>query len=530
MSRLPTVGGDDNTWGNILNDFLGVEHNADGTLKNVARPSDLSSKADTATVNSELAAKADDSTVVHNTGNESIAGIKTFSSSPTIPTPTNTTDAANKEYVDTIWPVLYAADFGAIHTDGSNGAVNSVTLQAVVNAVPTSGNGQGGKIVLPAGLITMTTGLTLGGARIEFVGNGGISDSSTGFGTVLQTGTASMTLVDAEPVALSQQGIAFSDVALYDAAGGSILVKAAKVNRIRCENVTFYGDGSTTVGLYLAINGTDSSWHWLANTFFRNCAIGLELVSSFGGTMVGGAFLSNVGVSLDSSTCNWSFLGVKGDGGNPCYQDNGFANSYTNCHWETTNSGAAAMGWLLDGSGSSPSGDGRVLVGCTCTGAGGANNAGIQINVNATNTKIIAQRNSNLGSGKSFVDNGSKTIYDLAGLTPAFSKGATIVNSTGVSAQNIIVWRAPFPCTVLALKGWRTAGTGATVNAGKGTVGTPTNTILSSPLSLTSADTWIDGGSIQNTTFSAGDPLIITINSVAGSPTEVSVQIDFSRP
>jgi hypothetical protein len=33
MSRLPTVGGDDNTWGNILNDFLGVEHNADGSQK-----------------------------------------------------------------------------------------------------------------------------------------------------------------------------------------------------------------------------------------------------------------------------------------------------------------------------------------------------------------------------------------------------------------------------------------------------------------------------------------------------------------
>lgn len=33
MSRLPTVGGDDNTWGDVLNDFLGVEHNTDGTQK-----------------------------------------------------------------------------------------------------------------------------------------------------------------------------------------------------------------------------------------------------------------------------------------------------------------------------------------------------------------------------------------------------------------------------------------------------------------------------------------------------------------
>ena len=33
MVRLPTPGGDDNSWGSILNAFLEVEHNADGTLK-----------------------------------------------------------------------------------------------------------------------------------------------------------------------------------------------------------------------------------------------------------------------------------------------------------------------------------------------------------------------------------------------------------------------------------------------------------------------------------------------------------------
>ncbi|HVW22979.1 MAG TPA: hypothetical protein VHB51_00625 [Candidatus Saccharimonadales bacterium] len=46
MTRLPTPGGDNDIWGNLLNDFLNVEHNADGTLKNVARPSDLAAKFD----------------------------------------------------------------------------------------------------------------------------------------------------------------------------------------------------------------------------------------------------------------------------------------------------------------------------------------------------------------------------------------------------------------------------------------------------------------------------------------------------
>src|SRR5882757_1092453 len=33
MSRLPTPGGDDGSWGNVLNDILNVSLNSDGTLK-----------------------------------------------------------------------------------------------------------------------------------------------------------------------------------------------------------------------------------------------------------------------------------------------------------------------------------------------------------------------------------------------------------------------------------------------------------------------------------------------------------------
>ncbi len=69
MSRLPVSGSDNGVWGDVLNDFLLVEHNSDGTLKSAGT----------------LASKANDSAVVHNTGNETIAGIKTFSSAPVVP-------------------------------------------------------------------------------------------------------------------------------------------------------------------------------------------------------------------------------------------------------------------------------------------------------------------------------------------------------------------------------------------------------------------------------------------------------------
>ncbi len=84
MTRLPTPGSDINTWGDILNDFLNTAHNSDGTLKNTGT----------------MAGKADDSAVVHTTGAETIAGTKTFSAAPVVPTPTTGNQAANKTYVD----------------------------------------------------------------------------------------------------------------------------------------------------------------------------------------------------------------------------------------------------------------------------------------------------------------------------------------------------------------------------------------------------------------------------------------------
>lgn len=180
MARLPTPGGDDGTWGGVLNDYLAQSHNTDGTLKtaavvaagaertankgvaggyapldgsglvpasnlppagatpdadattkgvvqlagdlsgtaaspaiaagaiddsniaasaNIAKSklaslniadSDVASGANIAQskiagLTTDLAAKANDSAVVHDTGDETIAGIKTFSSAPVVP-------------------------------------------------------------------------------------------------------------------------------------------------------------------------------------------------------------------------------------------------------------------------------------------------------------------------------------------------------------------------------------------------------------------------------------------------------------
>ena len=110
--------------------------------------------------------------------------------------------------------------------------------------------------------------------------------------------------------------------------------------------------------------------------------------------------------------------------------------------------------------------------------------------------------------------------------TQIICRGAEIYNPSGiVQADNIICWRAPYACTVTNVRGYRVGGTGATVNARKNGA----SNHLASALSLTSADTWQDGGAVQNTSYAAGDKMEIMLVSVSGSPTQIMIQIDLTR-
>lgn len=166
MARLPQPGADNGAWGDILNDFLLIEHNANGTLKS----------------SGSLSTKADDTSVVHNSGNETIAGTKTFSSSVVVPVPMLGNQAANKTYVDSAIPdvstkVSKAGDTmsGALNVPG--GAVvpsnwfnvkvygakgdgstdDTAALQATINAVPSTG----GTVYIPSGTYNISSALEL---------------------------------------------------------------------------------------------------------------------------------------------------------------------------------------------------------------------------------------------------------------------------------------------------------------------------------------------------------------------------------
>lgn len=66
--------------------------------------------ADISSLSSAVSSKAEDSAVVHLTGAETVAGIKTFSASPIVPTPTTSFQAATKGYADSVGGTVPDAD------------------------------------------------------------------------------------------------------------------------------------------------------------------------------------------------------------------------------------------------------------------------------------------------------------------------------------------------------------------------------------------------------------------------------------
>ncbi|MET9521508.1 hypothetical protein [Streptomyces coeruleorubidus] len=116
---------------------------------------------------------------------------------------------------------------------------------------------------------------------------------------------------------------------------------------------------------------------------------------------------------------------------------------------------------------------------------------------------------------------GGVTAPSLTLPATATTVSKSLVITAPAGAVSYVVWRAPKACTVVAVRGYRVGGTGATINAQRGA-----SDLLATDLSLSTAGTWLSGPSVQNASFAAGDSLTVAIRSVAGSPTAVTIQVD----
>lgn len=115
------------------------------------------------------------------------------------------------------------------------------------------------------------------------------------------------------------------------------------------------------------------------------------------------------------------------------------------------------------------------------------------------------------------------------GVSSKITRGGTIVNTIDyVPVMNVIVWYANVACTVTNVRGYRVGGNNTVaINARRNGSGTKH---LATDKTLANADTWYDGGAVQDTAYAVGDKLEIMVTVAAGSPTQIAIQVDFTVP
>lgn len=212
MARLPVPGSDSGAWGEILNEFLSVEHTGSGALKSTGT----------------IAAKADDSQVVHLAGDETVDGIKTFSSSPVVPSPNSSNQVANKTYVDTTVaagaPDATATTKGILRLTGDlSGTATTPTVPGLATKAGAGANTD----------ITSLSGLTTPLSRAQGGTGNALGAGTSGEYILIASSTASarfMAAADHFCTGTNDGAVISTAIASLPASGGTLVFSEGQYN------------------------------------------------------------------------------------------------------------------------------------------------------------------------------------------------------------------------------------------------------------------------------------------------------------
>ncbi|HSW91431.1 MAG TPA: hypothetical protein VLG09_02200 [Candidatus Saccharimonadales bacterium] len=259
MARLPVPGDDNGTWGDVLNEFLSVEHSSNGTLK----------------ASGSLSEKADNSDVVHLSGSETVTGVKSFSSSPIVPTPSSSTEAANKTYVDSV------AGSGA--PDATTTATGLVQLAGDLGGPGTAATAP----VISTGAITSGK-IATGAVSTAKIQTGAVTSNEIADGTITNTDiSASAAIAKTKLDSGTQTSLGKADSALQPASNLSDL---ASVSTAR-----------TNLGLGTAATISSTAGGDLSGTLPNPTVAKVN-----GVTVTGTPALGNVITATSSTAATWS--------------------------------------------------------------------------------------------------------------------------------------------------------------------------------------------------------------------------------
>ena len=310
MARLPVPGADSGSWGTILNEFLEVSHDSDGTIKASA-----------------IATKADDAAVVHTTGAETITGTKTFSASPIVPTPSTGTHAANKSYVDTAVASGSVGDAttsakgivqlgGDLNGTGTTAAAPIISDGAITNA-KVSASAAIAKSKLAALNIVdadVASGAAIAKSKLAALN---ITDADVASGAAIaKSKLASLNIVDADIASgaaiakskLASLGIVDADVTAISQSKitQNVAVKSGNYTVTASDDIILANASSSTITITLPNAASSTRTFMIKKTDTSSNAV---VVNTGGGTIDGSSSASMsrpyVSITVASDGTNW---------------------------------------------------------------------------------------------------------------------------------------------------------------------------------------------------------------------------------
>lgn len=163
MARLPVPGGDNNDWGSILNDFLEVAHNGDGTLKSSAVEAS-GGQGPAGTPGSMIYSGSVAPTTLHNDGDIYL----------------NTTNGDYYQQTDGAWGSPIGNLTGPTGQTGPSGPAGSLSNNFVSYYDTSTQYYGGGPISFSSENVSVGSNIRVDGTNISFMANGYYLISVTG--------------------------------------------------------------------------------------------------------------------------------------------------------------------------------------------------------------------------------------------------------------------------------------------------------------------------------------------------------------